>query len=599
MNRLHRSIAAALALLPLSSGQLGAQVATRIANVHYDLTFDSITAKSRTIKMSMTFDVQGGPVQLSLPVWTPGAYEITYFNRNIQSFEPTSAGKLLTWDKTSHSKYRIHNGSAKKVRIDYVYRADILDNAMSWSQPDFLLVNGTNVFLYPEIGTLSIPATVTVHTQPGWQVVTAMRPAGTQNTFRESNYHDLVDMPFFIGVMDVDSAQVNGKWNRLASYPAGKSKPEARGKLLEEIGKLLAVQDAVFSERPWQTYSTMIIYNPGGSGALEHQSSHVGVYSPQLIGTEFLTAITAHELFHAWNVKRMRPSEMWPYHYGAEQPTSWLWVSEGITDYYADVAMSRAGIGGADRFLLTTGGKIELIQASPPVALEDASLSTWIHPTDGTSGLYYSKGSLAGFMLDILIRDASDNRGSLDAVMRDVYMKTYKQNRGFTAQDWWSAVSRAAGGKSFAEFNAKYVDGRQPYPWLEVLPLAGLGLKTDTIRDARLGFSQTVMDDGRVAAAFVTPGGVAETAGVKVGDVFVSVGSVRIEGPESFPLFRKQYANGVPGSPLPIVVHRDNQDVTLNGTLRFVTRTETRLTLLAGASKKAVRIRNGILSGTN
>src|SRR6185437_4325871 len=146
---------------------------------------------------------------------------------------------------------------------------------------------------------------------------------------------------------------------------------------------------------------------------------------------------------------------------------------------------------------------------------EDASLSTWIHPTDGSEYLYYPKGSLAGFALDIMIRDASDNQRSLDTVMRELYRTTYKAGRGFTAADWWGAVSRAAGGKSFAEFNAKYVDGREPYPWAQVLPLAGLRVATDTIREARLGISASQDSTGGVVIRQVMPGGAAEEAGVK------------------------------------------------------------------------------------
>jgi len=119
-------------------------------------------------------------------------------------------------------------------------------------------------------------------------------------------------------------------------------------------------------------------------------------------------------------------------------------VSEGITDYYADLAVTRGGIVTPEQFMNFTSDKIGNVTDSPPTALEDASLSTWIHPTDGSEYLYYPKGSLAGLMLDILIRDASDNRRSLDDVMRGLYRTTYKQGRGFTAADWWRAVSTAA-----------------------------------------------------------------------------------------------------------------------------------------------------------
>ena len=122
-----------------------------------------------------------------------------------------------------------------------------------------------------------------------------------------------------------------------------------------------------------------------------------------------LASITAHEIFHAWNVKRLRPADMVPYRYDRPQPTPWLWVSEGITDYYADLALVRGGVVDAGGFCAADDGEDREVADAPPVALEDASLSTWIHPTDGTGYIYYPKGSLAGFLLDIMIRDASDN----------------------------------------------------------------------------------------------------------------------------------------------------------------------------------------------
>ena len=134
------------------------------------------------------------------------------------------------------------------------------------------------------------------------------------------------------------------------------------------------------------------------------------------------------------------------------------------------------------------GGKITGVTQSIPVALEDASLSTWIHPTDGSGYLYYPKGSLAGFMLDILIRDASDNRRSLDDVMRQAYRNSYKRGRGFDAVEWWTDV-RAAAGRDFPGFNDRYIDGREAYPWDSVLPLAGFRLQRDTTYLPRLGIN--------------------------------------------------------------------------------------------------------------
>jgi predicted metalloprotease with PDZ domain len=577
-----------------------APVSAPLTNLRYEITFDSATAQHRTIKVAMTFDVTGaGPVLLAIPAWTPGAYELSFYARWISNFSPEAGGQPLVWDKLDYDTWRIRSGGAKSVSVRFDYLADTLDNAMAWSRPDFVLFNGTNVLPYPEGRGLDFPATVTVKTEPSWLVATGMQAVPQQaHSYREGNYHDLVDKPFFIGRIDYDSIQVNGRWTRLATYPSGMMTGQARSQTLDEIGKMIPPEAAVFQETPWPHYTVMMIFDSayGGGSALEHTNSHVGIYNPGFIGNPILASITAHEIFHAWNVKRLRPADMVPYRYDRSEPTVWLWVSEGITDYYADLAILRGGIITPEMFLALTGDKIAKVAEAPPTALEDASLSTWIHPTDGSQYLYYPKGSLAGFMLDVLIRDGSDNRQSLDDVMRDLYRTTYKAGRGFNSADWWRTVSRAAGGKSFDDFYRRYVDGRDPYPWDRVLPLAGLRMVQDTVREPRLGIGTAQDSTGAVVVSQVLPGGAAEEAGLKSGDVLLALGDIPVTDPGFAPKFRERFGKE-DGQPLPIRVRRDTQTITLNGKVRLVARVENRLDLDPAASEKAVRVREGILKG--
>jgi predicted metalloprotease with PDZ domain len=493
----------------------------------------------------------------------------------------------------------VQPGGARTVTVSFDYVADTLDNAMAWARPDFLLFNGTNLFLYPEGQGLDFPATVTIHTNANWHVVTSMHPAGAPLTYSEKNYHDLVDMPFFIGKVDVDSMQVSGKWTRLATYPAGALGGSQRQQFWGYIQKAIPTESSVFGETPWDSYSVMDIFDSayGGGSALEHQATHVGIYASQLIGNAVLASITAHEIFHAWNVKRLRPADMVPYHYDRAEPTPWLWVSEGITDYYADLTLVRSGISDADAFLQTTIGKITNVAQVPPVALQDASLSTWIHPKDGTAYIYYPKGSLAGLLIDIMIRDGSDNARSLDTVMRELYASDYKHGRGFTGDDWWGAVSRAAGGRSFDEFYRKYIDGREPYPYAGVFALAGLRYAVDTIRDPRLGIGTRTDSTGETITQ-VTPGSAADAAGVKVGDVLISVGDLQAGGGAGDwgQRFRAAYRSRN-GQDLPIVVHRGAQTDTLAAKVVLMPREQPSLTQDPNASPKAARIREGILTG--
>jgi predicted metalloprotease with PDZ domain len=600
----HRMVLALLAAAA-SGRQSGAQTplqesaratSAELRDMRYDVTYDHTTAPQRIMKVATSFTVVGsGPVVLSLPEWTPGAYEISNFARWVIDFAATGDGKSLAWSKQDFDSWRIEPAGAKSVTVTFSYVADTLDNAMAWSRRDFLLFNGTNVFLYPEGRPLSYPATVTVHTEPGWRVVTGMHADGA-NAYRATNYHDLVDMPFFVGRLDVDSAQISGKWVRYATYPQGSVSGAARQTAWDQLKRMIPAEVAVFGEAPWENYTVMQIADSSYQGAsgLEHQSSHVDVVTPLAIGSMFQPSLYAHEIFHSWNVKRLRPADMWPYMYDRAQPTPWLWVSEGITDYYADLTEVRGGVIDENGFYAATAAKMREVNDTRPVSLDDASIDTWIHPVDGTQYTYYAKGSLAGLLLDVLIRDASDNRGSLDDVMRELYTTTYKAGRGFTGTEWWSAVSKAAGGRSFADFASRYVEGREPYPFEQVLVLAGM--RASRPNTPRLGV-YTILDSAGVLVTRVEENSSAAAAGVREGDYLLSVGDIPVTDEQFGEHFRAKFGNAAEGSPISVQVRRAGAPTTLTGKLRFAPGD-----FVVGAdpkaSGKAVRIRNGILRGT-
>ena len=567
-----------------------------LRDIRYDVTYDHTTAPQRILKVATTFTVAGsGPVVLSLPEWTPGAYEISNFARWVIDFAATGDGKSLSWSKQDFDSWRIEPAGAKSVTVSFSYVADTLDNAMAWSRRDFLLFNGTNVFLYPEGRSLLFAATVTVHTDPGWRVVTGMHAEST-NSYRASNYHDLVDMPFFVGRLDVDSAQIAGKWVRYATYPQGSVSGAARQTAWDQLKRVIPAEVAVFGEAPWENYTVMQIADSSYQGAsgLEHQSSHVDVVTPMAIGSTFQPSLYAHEIFHSWNVKRLRPADMWPYMYDRAQPTPWLWVSEGVTDYYADLAEVRGGVIDENGFYAATAAKMREVSDARPVSLDDASIDTWIHPVDGTQYTYYPKGSLAGLLLDVLIRDASDNRGSLDDVMRELYTTTYKAGRGFTGSEWWSAVSKAAGGRSFTDFASRYVEGREAFPFEQVLTLAGM--RASRPSTPRLGV-YTIGDSTGVLVTRVEENSSAAAAGVKEGDYLLAVGDIPVTDEQFGEHFRAKFGNASEGSPISVQVRRAGTTTTLTGKLRFAPCYFV-VVADAKASPKAVRIRNGILRGT-
>jgi predicted metalloprotease with PDZ domain len=603
----HPLASAAVALLLCASPAPGraapppppdSSVSAPIRNVRYELTFDSAAAARRSVRVAMSFEVAGPqPVLLSLPVWAPGHYEIMNFARRLSRFGVTQDGQPRHWDKWDYDTWRVRPGGPGTVTVTFQLAADTLQNASAWARPDFLMANGTSLFLFPRGRSLDFAATVTVHTEPRWLVTTGMHPAGTALTYREGNYHDLTDMPFFIGRYDLDSVQIAGKWTRLATYPAGRFSGEPRERLWRDLAGTVPAESRVFDATPWDDYTVFMIFDdqfPGGS-ALEHQSSNVGIYTPEIIGTPILTNVVAHEMFHAWNVKRLRPAAMVPYRYDAAQATTLLWVSEGFSDYYADLAQVRGGGIDSAAFLRMTYGHVQTVSNAPPASVEDASLSVWIHPTDGTDYLYYDKGSVLGLLLDVLIRDASDDHRSLDDVMRALYRSTYRAGRGFTNDEFWAEVSRQAGGRSFTEFYRLYVDGPDALPLDSILSLAGMHYSSRTFRAPRLGLSSSGGSWGTRITS-VTPGGAYEAAGGQVGDTLLILGGVDVRQDYNFDEFRRRWTDSDQPT-LPIVVHRAGQELTLHAPVRLVDWHVTELTYDSSASPKAARIRSGILRG--
>ena len=514
----------------------------------------------------------------------------------MSAFHASQGGAELRWDKLDYDTWRVHPARAGRVAVRFAYAADTLDNAMAWARPDFALFNGTNVFMYPEGRSLEFASTVVIATDPTFLVVTGLTGTDSTHRYRASTYHELVDNPVFVGRFDLDSASIAGKTVRYATYPSGSVSQDARATAWETLKRVIPVEANLFGEVPWDNYTVMQIADSSyqGYSGLEHGSSHVDIVANGDAGPE-VQSLYAHEIFHSWNVKRLRPADLVPYQYDRPQPTTWLWMSEGFTDYYADLAMVRTGAVDEAGFFAMTATKIGEIESTTPFALADASLNTWIHPTDGTAYGYYAKGSLAGLLLDITVRDASENRRSLDTIMRELYETTYRKGRGFTHDDFWGGATRAAGGKSFAGFEEKYVNGREPYPWAVTLTVAGLRMVADSA--PRLGVTTGIDPAGVLRVVSVDARSAAALAGVNAGDELISVGEVLVKDPEFGAKFRLRYAGRPSGSPLPMVVRRGSQTITLRGLLAYAP-SAPRIAEDPNASPKGVRIRNGILRGS-
>ncbi|UCC73442.1 MAG: M61 family metallopeptidase [Gemmatimonadota bacterium] len=560
-------------------------------------------ASSRLYHVEAELPATGDVTLVSLPSWTPGHYKVENYARNVRHFEASAGDESLRWDKLDKDTWRVHSEGARKIRVSFDYFAGTLELSQSLLRSDFGFLNGTNLFVFPESG-FDFPAQVSFDLPESWKVATEMEEAGEPGVYRASDYHDLVDNPTFVGHFAIDSVNVDGRWSRLAVYPAAHFRDPARGMALEALGKIATTLHEMFGEVPYRRYTTFIyladenyLYVAG----LEHSNSQFDIMPAIIFDQarftfrELVYPLLSHEYYHAWNVKRIRPTALWPYAYDREQFTELLWVSEGITDYYANVVLVRAGIWNDRQFWEATRSLIASVEVQPVhEAVEDASLNTWLEPTYVDQYYYYDKGALLGLLLDIQIRHATENQHSLDDVMTRLYREHYLKGGGFTTEDFIGYVGEFIGQEGASRFYRDYVDGRLPLPYRETLALAGMDFRTDTIVEPFFGVQLASQRRGRMVVRQVVPGSPAARAGLRVGDELKWVGDVEVNDGDWTDEFHELYAESI-GEPITIVHRRGGEDVRKTVKVGERTRYEHRLEPMAEASAGQIALRRGIL----
>ncbi len=562
---------------------------------------------SRLFHVTAEFPAAGkDTLYLSLPAWSPGSYEIQNYARYVRGFGANNpAGRALFWDRADKDTWRVVTGRAERVTVAFDFLADTIDLSLARLQGDFGEFLGTNLFLFEE-GQLGRPAEVRFRLPAGWQVTTALQSAGS-GLYRAADYHELADAMTFVGRYSLDSLQVDGKWIRLALWPAADYTPAVARNMRTGIEKMARVQNKLMGGPPYDGYTIFfnVIHEAiNFGGGLEHSGAQYDVMPAQAFADRagtlggFMYPLISHEFFHLWNVKRIRPAEMWPYDYHGEQYTPLLWWSEGVTDYYGDLTNLRSGLWSPDQFLENVSSNIEQVQGAPePWSAEDGSVATWIQEVYvNSSQLYYPKGSLLGMLLDLSIRDATDNAHSLDDVMRALFTRYYRVGKGFTTADLLGEL-RAAGMPDPEGFYQRYVNGRDSLPYETIFPKAGIVVRRTASSVPFLGVSTGVTPDGGVDVQAVTPGSAAEAAGLQAGDVLVRVGEVPITPDQDWAAaFRARYS-GRAGQPLAIAVRRAAQALTLNTVVRERTSERYALARAATPTAKQAKIWQGVATG--
>ena len=576
------------------------------ASVKYEVSIPSPAA--RLFHVSAEFPSRGkDTLYVSLPAWSPGSYEIQNYARYVRHFGAKSAaGQPLFWDRLDKDTWRVVTGKGDRVTAEFDFLADTIDLSSARIAGDFGQFLGTNFFLYEE-GQLERPAEVRFTLPAGWQVTTALRGGGN-GQFSAPSYHELADAETFVGKYSLDSLQVDGKWIRIAVWPADAYTTAVQRNMRNAVGKIAKSENALFGGPPYDHYTVFfnVIREPiSFGGGLEHSASQFDIMPQGAFADaagnfgDFMIPLMSHEYFHLYNVKRIRPAEMWPYDYHAEQYTPLLWWSEGVTDYYADLTNIRAGLWTTEQYFENTAQDMQQVESAPePWSEEDGSVATWIHEVFvNSSQLYYPKGALTGMLLDVAIRDATDNRRSLDDVTRVLYTRFYQRNKGFTTADLLGLL-REVGMPDVDGFYQRYINGREPLPYDSVFAKAGIAVTRKTQSTPFLGLNAQPSDSGKLVVQGVVPGSAAEAAGLEPGDVLLKVGEIETRPDEDWGVkFRDRY-RGKAGAPLAISVTRGGRALNLSTQVRERSLVSFTLTPAPSPSPKQAKIWRGLATGS-
>ena len=542
----------------------------------------------------------GQPLELMMAVWTPGSYLVREYAKNLEALRAEgSRGEPLTITKTAKNRWRVEAGSGDRVTVHYRLYCHELSVRTNWVDDQFALLIGAATFLTLPDG-LDLPHQVGLELSEGWSQASAALPESPESTARTpifvaKDFDQLVDSPIHAGSPAVYDFEVDGIPHQLIND--GENGTWDGPRSAEDTQRIVEEQIAFWGAAP---YPRFLFFNliTEGRGGLEHKDSTVLMTSQWATRTResYLgwLGLVSHELFHAWNGKRLRPLALGPFDFENEVYTRDLWVVEGITSYYDDLLVHRSGITTRKEYLKALSRTLKTVQTTPGrnvQPLSDASFDAWIklYRRDENSAnvamSYYSKGAAVAWLLDMSLRRASDDSLPLDAVMREAYTR-FSDERGYGEGEFRALVGEMAATKASSE-EAQAVDAylRRAFETAEELDyqpaLSWLGLRwkakdsDEDSEEAKNGDSGseaeeetgwlglvTRTDEGRLLVREVRRETPVHAAGLSPGDELLALDQFRVPADG----WEKQLERYRPGQSAELLVARRGRLVTLSVT---------------------------------
>ncbi len=580
----------AIAFLVCASSWAGQCCAT----IRYEVSINH--PEQHLFHVTMTIPDVNGEVSVQIPAWN-ALYQIRDFASHIQRVEAFADSAKAPMEKVDKQTWRITGHGTMTVRY-----------ASYWDEvgPFATQLNADHAFINPAMILFYVSDRRSEDVHLGFpDVPGAWNAAGSGNTGLESmggarnfffdakSYDALVDAPIEVGNFKEFSVPGVSADIRVVVHGDNWSQK----KIESELSRICNYELKLMEGAPFEHYLFILHIGKGaGGGGMEHaNSTAIGIPSD-----EYLAGVAAHEFFHLWNVKRIRPASLEPVDFTREQYTRALWFAEGVTSTYGAYTLVRSGIWSKERFYEDLGEQITELESRPAnrwQSAEESSLDAWLEKYslyDGPdhSVSYYTKGQLLGDLLDILIRDRTDNQRSLDDVLRGMNSEFAKQGKTYRdSLDIRLASEKVAGGP-FEEFFREHVAGPALLPYQQVLALAGLDLRTMEYRRAMLGFSPERESGGTIKVRAVDDGSPASGAGLRPGDVIVNWNGGDV--PRSLARWVRERQ---PGEVVKVHIHRDEKEQLLEFKLGEQKELLYQITEDSHAGEKARRIREGLLHG--
>lgn len=509
--------------------------------MHYHISYQN--PHSHYIDIVFEIDaIQTETLQIQLPAWRPGRYELANFAKNIQKWQAVdSEGNPLKFKKLKKDLWEVECNGNESIRIHYNYFANELNAGSTFLDAHQLYINGVNCFLYLP-NRMDESCTLSLDLPENYEIACGLKSID-KFQLEASDFHELVDCPLIASANIIhDSYTIENSIFHL--WFQGECKVDFKT-LKKDFIAFTQEQMKLFQGFPTKEYHFLFQILPHKAyHGVEHSNSTVCLLGPsyQIMDKKGmyneLLGVSSHELFHAWNVKRIRPIELWPYDYSQENYSRLGYLAEGATTLYGDLMLLRSKVFTLEEYFETFNQLLDRHfnnQGVLNLSVADSSFDTWL---DGyTAGVpnrkssIYTEGALITFMLDVLIRKESKHQKSFDDVMRALYQKFYLKNKGISEKDYLDTVNDISSidNKQFIE---AYVNGVEDYTSvlnssLNFLGLSYEALAADNFYEAYLGFKM-MENDGKYTITAIFPHSPAEEAGLAIGDELISINSYPI-----------------------------------------------------------------------